>query len=121
MVIADTWSNGNGTWATPTAWSVAATFEHHFSPQFSIDPEFSYAQLHWGGLATGAAVLPANAYSWIVGAAAHWDPVPHLDFEVELLYQDTHQSTPVNYGGAVTPFPSDSNGFAGRFEVTRDF
>ena len=29
------------------SWSVGATFEHHFSPQFSIDPEFSYGELHW--------------------------------------------------------------------------
>jgi len=131
MVIADTWSNGNGTWATPTAWSVAATFEHHFSPQFSIDPEFSYAQLHWGGVLNN--VIPANAESWIVGAAAHWDPVPHLDFEFELLYQSTNQSTPkgavLAAPGALAPspipavtvFPQNSNGFAGRFEVTRDF
>ncbi|HEV3045142.1 MAG TPA: porin [Roseiarcus sp.] len=121
MVVADTWSNGDGSWATPTAWSVAVTFEHHFSPQFMIAPEFSYAQLHWSGFSPGAAVIPANAYSWIVGGAAHWAPVPHLDFEAELLYQTTHQSTPVDYAGGVTPFPDSADGFAGRLQVTRDF
>ena len=127
MVLADTWSNGNGTWGTPTAWSIAGFFDHHFSPQFSISPEASYGQLHWSGV-TGN-VIPANSYSWIVGAAAHWDPVAHLDFELELLYQSTHQSTPsgltsnVSSGIAFGPasFPSTADGFAGRFEITRDF
>jgi Porin subfamily len=127
MVVADSWSNGNGTWGTPTAWSIGGFFEHHFSPQFTFGPEAGYAQLHWGGVLGN--VIPSNAYSWIVGAAAHWDPVPHLDFEFELLYQSTHQSTPsgltsnVSYGIAYGPssFPNNANGFAGRFEITRDF
>jgi len=127
MVVADTWSNGNGTWGTPTAWSIGGFFEHHFSPQFSVGPEAGYAQLHWGGVLGN--VIPANSYSWIVGGAAHWDPVAHLDFEFELLYQSTHQSTPagltsnVANGIAFGPssFPNNANGFAGRFEITRDF
>jgi hypothetical protein len=62
---------------------------------------------------------------------AHWDPVPLLDFEVDLLYQDTHQSTPGNWGpgiivsnGVVTSpaaFKSESAGFAGRVEITRSW
>jgi hypothetical protein len=121
MVVADAWSNGDGSWATPTAWSVAITAEHRLSSQISIAPEFSYAQLHWSGFSPGAAVIPANAYSWIVGGAAHWYPLAHLDFEAELLYQSTHQSTPVDYAGAVTPFPDSADGFASRLQVTRDF
>jgi hypothetical protein len=120
MVAADAWSNGDGTWATPDAWSVAVTMEHHFSPVFSLDPEFSYAHLHWSGLTPGLSVIPTNAYSWIVGGVAHWDPVPHLDFAFELLYENTHQSTPINYAG-VTPFPNNADGVAGRFYITRDF
>ena len=122
MVIGDTWSNGDGTWATPTAWSVAATMEHHFGPTFSFDPEVAYAQLHWSGL-TAPAVIPKDAQSWIVGGVFHWDPVPHLDFELEILYQNTHQSTPPGYSAAATgfPFPNNADGVAGRFEVTRDF
>src|SRR5579883_1306577 len=121
MVVGDAWSNGNGTWATPTAWSVAATFEHHFSPVFSLDPEVAYAQLHWSNVLGN--VIPSNAQSWIVGAVAHWDPVPHLDFEFELLYQNTHQSTPTGAAliAPVTSFPNNTDGFAGRFYVTRDF
>jgi hypothetical protein len=121
MAVGDSWSNGDSTWATPTAWSIAATFEHHFSPTFSLDPEVAYAQLHWGGFSPGLAVLPANSNSWIVGGVAHWDPVPHLDFAFELLYEATHLSTPVNYGGALVPFPNNTDGFAGRFYITRDF
>jgi hypothetical protein len=125
MVVGDAWSNGDGTWAKPTAWSVAATFEHHFGPTFSFDPEFSYAELNWRGFpSTAATVIPRNAQSWIVGGVFHWDPVPHLDFELEILYQNTHQSTPpgaVFVPAAVGPFPNNADGVAGRFEVTRDF
>lgn len=35
---------GPGTWAAPTVWSASALFEHHFSPQFSFDPEVAYAE-----------------------------------------------------------------------------
>jgi porin-like protein len=115
--------------ATPTAWSVGATFEHHFSPQFSIDPEFSYGELHW---ANNQGQLPSNTNMFIVGAAAHWDPVPQLDFEFELLYENIHQDTPANWlapppGGFVNgvfkvPYPANNaDGVAGRFEVTRSF
>src|SRR5579872_6027452 len=121
MVVADAWSNGNGSWATPMVLSVTATFEHHFSPVFSLDPEFAYANLHWSNVLGN--VIPSNANSWIVGAVAHWDPVPHLDFAFELLYQNTHQSTPA--GAALAPgvasFPNNTDGLAGRFYVTRDF
>jgi hypothetical protein len=122
MVVGDTWSNGDGTWASPHAWSIATTFEHHFGPTFSFDPEFSYAELHWSGLAVGSGV-PVDAHSWIVGGVFHWDPVPHLDFELEILYQNTHQSTPVTplLGPGVAAFHNDTDGVAGRFEVTRDF
>jgi hypothetical protein len=115
--------------ATPTSWSVGATFEHHFSPQFSIDPEGSYGELHW---ANSLGQLPTNTNMWIVGAAAHWDPVPGLDFEFELLYEAIHQDTPGNWlapppGGFVngvfqTAYPANNtDGVAGRFEVTRSF
>jgi Porin subfamily len=123
MYVGDTWSNGNGTWATPSAWSVGTVYEHHFSPVFSFNPEFSYAELHWSGLSAGSGI-PANDYSWVVGGVAHWDPVPHLDFAFELLYQSTHQSTPTSYrpsAPAPANFPNNTEGAAGRFYVTRDF
>jgi hypothetical protein len=119
--------------ATPTAWSIGATYEHHFSPVFSVDPEASYAELHWSN---SLGNLSTNSTSWIIGAAAHWDPVPQLDFEFELLYQSTHQSTPGVWfapggamvgtttsptGVATVGFKNNTDGFAGRFEVTRSF
>jgi hypothetical protein len=127
MPIGDTYSYinaaGNQTWATPTAWSVVATAEHHFGATFSLDPEVAYAELHWSGGGAGGN-LATNSESWIGGLVAHWDPVPHLDFEMELLYQHTHQSTPGLYTAAANggiAFPSNSDGVAGRFEITRDF
>lgn len=52
----------------------------------------------------------------------HWDPVAHLDLNLELLYQTTHQSTPdgfVEAGGVA--WQSNSSGLAGRLSLTRDF
>jgi hypothetical protein len=119
--------------ATPTAWSIGATYEHHFSPVFSFDPEFSYAQLNWSN---SLGQLPSSSTSYIVGAVAHWDPVAQLDFAFELLYQSTHQSTPgvwfapggamvgtvTSPGGVATVgFKNNTDGFAGRFYITRNF
>ncbi len=121
MPIADTYSNLNGTWATPTAWSVTASTEFHLGPTFSIDPEVGYAAMHWSGLGFGQ--LSPDLSSWIGGAVFHWDPVAHLDFNIELLYQTTDQSRPAGYttaAGAI-PWQSNSSGLEGRFEITRDF
>jgi hypothetical protein len=134
MPVSDTYyaglnAAGAPTWATPTAWGLTATAEHHFGPTFSIDPEISYAQLNWSN---SLGQLSSNSTSWIAGIVGHWDPVTNLDFEVELLYQDTHMSTPGNWftpagvmvgtiDGVVAPFKNDASGFAGRFEVTRNF
>jgi hypothetical protein len=119
--------------ATPTAWSVGATFEHHFSPVFSFDPEIAYAELHWSN---SLGNLPSNSQSLIVGAVAHWDPVPQLDFAFELLYQTTHQSTPgiwftpggAQVGTTISPtgvatigYKNNTDGLAGRFYITRNF
>ncbi len=116
---------GPAGWATPTAWSLGATFEHHFSPVFSFDPQIAYAELNWSG---SNGQLGSNAQSLIVGAVAHWDPVPLLDFAFELMYQNTHQSTPGLYtpaagtiNGVVAAFPSNTSGVAGRFYITRNF
>jgi hypothetical protein len=118
-----------GAFATPTAWSIGATMEHHFSPIFSIDPEGSYGELHWSN---NQGQLPTNTTMFIIGAVAHWDPVPQLDFALELLYENIHQDTPANWlapppGGFVNgvfqkPYPANnSDGVAGRFYITRNF
>jgi hypothetical protein len=122
MVVADAWSNGNGTWATPTAWSIVAQLEHNFSQQVSFFPAFGYAQLHWSGL-TAPGVIPSSSETWMVGGTIHWDPVDDLDFAWELFYQETHQSVPtgVVLVAPVAAFPKTADGFAGRFYITRDF
>ena len=125
MPVADSYyvtsGSNSGRWATPTAWAVTAIGEYHIGSTFAIDPEISYGQLTWNGLGTGGQLSP-NSESWIGGAVFHWDPVAHLDFDIELLYQSTHQAQPTGFiaAGGV-PWQANSNGLAGRFAVTRDF
>jgi hypothetical protein len=120
---------GTPVWATPTTWTVGATMEHHFNPYFSLDPEISYANLHWSN---SQGQLSNNANSWIGGVVGHWDPVPQLDFELDLLYQATHQSTPGNWGAgsivntagvivAPAAFKSNNDGFTGRLQISRSW
>jgi len=123
MPVTDAFSNGNGTWATPTAWSLTALGEFHLGPVFSIDPEISYANISWSGVST-AGLISKNQDSWIGGAVFHWDPVAHLDFNLELLYQTTHQDAPSGYSAAANGgigWKSNTDGLEGRFEITRDF
>jgi Porin subfamily len=122
MPVADAFSNGNGTWATPTAWSLTAISEFHFGPAFSIDPEVSYAQLNWSGVNSG--LISTDSQSWIVGGVGHWDPVAHLDFSLELLYQTTHQSAPEAFttaGNAGIAWKTNTDGLESRLMITRDF
>ena len=85
--------------------------------------------LHWSD---SQGQLSTNATSWIGGVVAHWDPVPQLDFELDLLYQATHQSTPGNWGAGtvintagvvVTPaaFKANNDGFTGRLQISRSW
>jgi hypothetical protein len=106
-----------GLWSTPTAWTGAAFFEHHFSPQFSLTPEASLATVRYSNSPT---MISANADSFLGGFVAHWDPVAHLDFELGVLFQDTHQATPAAYSGPQA-FHANSSGVAGNFAITRDF
>ena len=135
-------------WSKPTAWSVSALIEHHFTPQFYLDLEGSVGQLKWsnqgggcGLFSVGCAVssgvtgaLSPSATTWLVGADLGWNPVNNLNFDLELMYQSTNQSTPsgflgtvYNTGGAAGAVfvPGDwhgvSDGFAGRFRITRYF
>ena len=133
--------------ATPTAWSVTGLLEHHFTPQFYIDLEGSIGGLKWSGLgggcnyalptcllaSAGGGALSSSAFSWIVGADLGWNPVTNLNFDLELMYQSTNQSTPNGFAGTVYNFgqtneffvPGDwkgiSDGFAGRLRITRYF
>ena len=125
MSVGDAYAAGGGRWASPIAWSVAALYEHHVSPTFSIDPELSWLELRWSG-ARGQ--LSADARSVIGGAVAHWDPAPLLDFAFEALAQDTRQTTPALWAatpgtidGKPAAFPGSAAGVAGRVQVTRSF
>ncbi len=44
-------------WSTPTAWSVSALLEHHFTPQFYVDLEGSVGGLNWSNQSGGCYVL----------------------------------------------------------------
>jgi hypothetical protein len=106
-----------GLWSTPTTWSGAAFFEHHFSPQFSLTPEISFATIRYSN---SPVMISTVASSFLGGAVAHWDPVAHLDFELGILYQGAHQAIPAAYVGPPV-FHANSSGVAGNLAITRDF
>jgi len=121
MALADTYYDGAGIWQTPTAWSVAAEFDHHFTPDFVGHLEGAVGGVEWNNSQPDSVV--SNATSFIVGGVVNYDPVKNLDFEFELLYQDTHNDKPNGFDAASTGFPFHGNadGVAARFEVTRSW
>ena len=134
-------------WSTPTAWSVSALIEHHFTPQFYLDLEGSVGQLKWSNMGGGCSILglgcgaasfaqgaiSPSATTWLIGADLGWNPVTNLNFDLELMYQSTNQSAPSGFLGTVYNagqtnqffVPGDwhgvSDGFAGRLRITRYF
>jgi len=144
MYLADAFYNPiTNQWSNPRAWSVSALLEHHFTPQFYVDLEGSVGQLNWnnmGGGCTlygfgcglgqfGSGALSKKATTWLVGADLGWNPVTNLNFDLELMYQGTTQEKPSGFigtvynSGAYVPdsWKGNSNGFAGRFRITRYF
>jgi Porin subfamily len=148
MFMQDAYFNPlTNTWAKPTAWSVSALVEHHFTPAFYIDLEGSVGQLKWGNQSGGCQLpvagcflssfangaLSPSATTWLIGADIGWMPVTNLNFDLELMYQSTNQQTPsgvvgtiYNWGQAnqfLAPgaWEGNSSGFAGRFRITRYF
>ena len=149
MYVADAFFNPlTNQWSKPTAWTVTGIFEHHFTPQFYLDLEGSYGQLDWSNMGGGCNLvgfgcgiaqgiqgpLSSHASSWIIGADLGWNPVTNLNFDLELMYQDTNQNRPSGFlgtvynlggpGGAVFvpgAWEGNSSGFAGRFRITRYF
>jgi hypothetical protein len=122
MALFDTYANPDGFgWATPKAWSVQGEMDHHFSPQFSLSPLLGYGEVNWTG--TDATSVVSNSTSWIAGVVGHWDPVTNLDFEIEVLYQDSHTDQPNGYSAINSghPWVSQGDGFATRFEITRSW
>ena len=123
MALADTYENPSGnSFATPQAWSVSAEFDHHFTPEITGSLEGSYGQVNWSG--TDATSVVSNSTSWLVGVVGHWDPVKNLDFEIEVLYQQSQTQTPNGFiatPGTNQSFQGLGDGFEGRFEVTRNW
>jgi len=126
MALADTYENPSGlSFARPDIWSVSAELDHHFSPQFVGSIEGSYGQVRWTG--TDFSSVVSNSNSWLVGVVAHWIPVTNLDFEFEVLYQQSETQTPNGFvpgapgSGNNLTFQGRGEGFESRFEVTRNW
>jgi Porin subfamily len=118
MALADTYYNGTG-FQKPSMWSVTAEFDHTFTPEITGSIEASYGGVQWGS-GTDVSVV-SNAQSWLVGAVGHYDPVKNLDFELEVLYQGTNNTTPNLYATTNTPWHGNADGVAARFEITRSW
>jgi hypothetical protein len=144
MYLADAFFNPlTNQWSTPTAWSVTALLEHHFTPQFYVDLEGSYGQVSWSNMGGGCTIigfgcgvgqfgsgaLSKQAKTWIIGADLGWTPVTNLNFDLELMYQGVTQEKPTGFIGTVynngvfvpNDWKGNSNGFAGRIRITRYF
>jgi hypothetical protein len=144
MYIADAYFNPlTNTWSKPTAWSVSALFEHHFTPAFYVDLEGSVGGIDWNNQngtycytttsCYGTGQISPHAFSWIIGADLGWNPVTNLNFDLELMYQSTTQDKPSGFLGTVYGYGTssvyyvpgawqgNSSGFAGRLRITRYF
>ena len=139
MYLADAYFNPlSNSWAKPTAWSIAAILEHHFTPQFYIDLEGSVGGLNWSnqgnhilynGVLLGTGDLSPRSTTWLIGADLGWNPVTNLNFDLELMYQAVTQNQPSGFVGTVYntgafvpgAWQGNSNGFAGRLRITRYF
>ncbi len=124
MAIGDAFANGNGTWATPQAWSITGWANFVLNPQVTLGVEGSYGEVTWSGTLPVSTL--SNSRSFLIGGVAHYDPVKNLDFEFELLYQNTTTAQPTGYVAGALPATTTSwqggaSGFAARFEVTRSF
>ena len=123
--LGDAANNGNGTWATPEAWSVTSWAAFQVNPQVNLGIEGSYGEISWSNL-TPTSML-SNSKAFLVGGVGHYDPVKNLDFEVELLYMNSKTDQPIGYlpgvpaAGTTANWHGNSDGFAARFEVTRSF
>jgi hypothetical protein len=117
MFLDDIAANSDGTWSNPTAWSVTAELDHHFSPQLSASLAGSVGGISYSNKIATSDV--ADSKSWLIGFVGHFDPVTNLDFELEIFYQDTHTTAPNS--AIVGAWHTDADGVAARFEVTRSW
>ena len=126
MAVGDAFSNGDGTWAKPTAWSVMGYGQFVVNPQITLQLEGGYAELNWND----KSAIGLNLYdskSFLVGGLIHYDPVKNLDFALETMYQSTTNSQPIGYfpggggPGSTTSWQGKADGFAARLMITRSF
>ncbi|HXT06996.1 MAG TPA: porin [Roseiarcus sp.] len=124
MAIGDAFSNGDGTWAKPTDWSVTGYAQFAVNPQITLQIEGSYGEVHWDD----RSAIGLNLYdskSYLIGGLIHYDPVKNLDFALETMYQSTTSDQPGLYtpGGAgfTSSWQGKGDGFAARLMITRSF
>ncbi len=115
--LTDALDYDTGRWSLPTTWSVAGFFEHHFTPQFSLTPQVAYTVVAYSG---SPVMISTRATSLMLGGTTHYLPVPHLDFQLGVMFQTTNQAAPVDYVGP-EPFHGHSNGVATSLQIVRDF
>jgi len=101
----------------PTSFSVASHLLWQVNPQFSFEPQVAYGQIDYGSNVT---VFSQKLTSWMGGGIFHWDPVTNLDFQLDLIYISSNQSTPTSLV-AGTPWQTNSSGFFGRLGIARTF
>ena len=139
MWLADAFFNpATNQWSSPTAWSVSALFEHHFTPQFYIDLEGSVGGIKWSNMGGGCnftfgvagcllsqainGPMSPSATSWIIGTDLGWNPVTNLNFDLELMYQSTNQTQPSGFAGTVYNWGAvNPNGTSAAFFVPGDW
>jgi hypothetical protein len=124
IALGDAFYNGNGTWATPEAWSVSGYGQLVVNPQVTLQLEGSYGEVTWSGETAKSPLF--NSKSFLIGGVGHYDPVKNLDFALELFYQDTTSTTPSGFvpGDGKTStinWQSKADGFATRLMITRSF
>jgi hypothetical protein len=115
--LTDAFNYDVGRWSTPTAWTVAAFFEHHFSAQFSLTPELSFASVRYSNAPT---IISISASSFLGGIVGHWDPIADLDIQLGVLVGNTRQAIPSAFAGSVA-FSPHSSGVASNLSITRNF
>jgi hypothetical protein len=115
--LTDALDYDTGLWSLPTTWSFAGFFEHHFTQQVSLSPQVSYGVVSYSG---SPGMISTHAASFMAGGTVHYIPVPHLDFQLGVMFQSTVETTPASYVGP-EPFHSRANGVATSFQIVRDF
>ena len=133
-----------------TAWSVAAAFQHYWTPALRTSVYTQYAKYEAnsssvdalicgaGGLNVGAGNLQRSAVAlgagcadwsgWQIGSRTLWNPVANLDIGVDVMYTKVDSAfggssfnyTP-NGGGLTTKAVGDNDVWSAIFRVQRNF